>query len=301
MKVLVVGVDLDTFVMEQCNALKKAGVNVFTHKVTGHGPTGYLKEIFKLQRAIKQIHPDLIHAHYGLSGLCANFQRKVPVVTTYHGSDIHSGGWVLKLSRLAMRLSSYNIFVSEQLYRQSEYDKKNACIISCGIDLDTIQPVDRKKAKEGIGKTHTFVLFASSFSNNVKNPELAKKSMSLLPQTELVELKGYNREEVNLLMNAADCLLVTSHREGGPLVVKEAMACGTPIVSVDVGDVKNVIGDTAGCYIAERNPEDIARKIKLALNFKEKTRGRQRIVNLGLDNDDIAKKIIEVYQQCLRQ
>ena len=300
MKVLVVGVDLDTFVLEQCNALKKAGITVFTHKVTGHGLTGYFKEIFRIRKAIKQINPDIIHAHYGLSGLSANFQRKVPVVTTYHGSDIHSGGWILKLSRIAMQLSSYNIFVSDKLYDQSKYKKKNACIISCGIDLDTIQPLDRKRAKEDIEKKHTFVLFASSFTNQIKNPELAQKSMSLLPQAELVELKGYSREEVNLLMNAADCLLVTSHREGGPLVVKEAMACGTPVVSVDVGDVKEVIGNTAGCYIAERNPEDIANKVEQALAFQGKTDGRQRVIDLGFDNKDIAKRIIEVYQQCLR-
>lgn len=299
MKVLVVGVDLDTFVGEQYNALIKAGITVFTHKVTGHGLIGYFKEIFKLFRTIRRTHPDLIHAHYGLSGLCANLQFKVPVVTTYHGSDIHSGGWILKLSRLAMHLSSYNIFVSKKLYEMSGYRKNNACIISCGVDLNIIQPMDRDEAKVMIGRKHKFVLFSGSFTNSIKNPELAQRSMAILPQVELVELKGYNRQEVNLLLNAADCLLVTSHREGGPLVVKEAMACGTPVVSVDVGDVKKVIGETAGCYIAERNPEDIARKVKQALSFYGKTEGRQRIIELGLDNEYIAKRIVEVYKQCI--
>lgn len=299
MKVLVVGVDLDTFVMEQYNALQKAGVTVFTHKVTGHGLSGYLKETVKLRRTIREVHPDIIHAHYGLSGLCANIQRKIPVVTTFHGSDIHSGGWLLKLSRLAMRLSSYNIFVSNILYERSGYKKDNYSIISCGVDLETIKPIDRNEAKEKIGRNNTFVLFAGSFTNQVKNPELAKKSMSTLPQVELVEMKGYTREEVNLLMNAADCLLVTSHREGGPLVVKEAMSCGTPLVSVDVGDVREVIGETAGCYIADRNANDIAKKIELALAFNGKTEGRQRIIDLGLDNKQIAKRIIEIYQKCI--
>lgn len=299
MKVLVVGVDLDTFVGEQCKALKEAGVIVYTHKVTGHGLTGYLKEIFKLRRTIREIHPDIIHAHYGLSGLCANFQRKIPVVTTFHGSDIHSGGWLLRMSQLAMRLSSYNIFVSIKLYEQSGYKKDNVSIISCGVDLETIQPVDRKEAKEKIGKSNTFVLFAGSFTNQVKNPELAQKSILKLSSVELVEMKGYTREEVNLLMNAADCLLVTSHREGGPLVVKEAMSCGTPLVSVDVGDVREVIGETAGCYIADCNANDIAKKIEQALAFNGKTEGRQRIIDLGLDNEHIAKRIIEIYQKCI--
>ena len=297
MKVLVVGVDLNTFVREQYVALEKAGITVFTHKVTGHGLLGYLTEIFRLRRTIRQCRPDIIHAHYGLSGLCSNFQRSIPVVTTFHGSDIHRGGWLLKLSKIAMRLSAYNIFVSNTLYEQSGYKKDNFSIISCGVDLDTIQPIDRAEAKERIGKTNTFVLFAGAFTNQVKNPELAKKSMSTVSQTELVELRGYSREEVNLLMNAADCLLVTSHREGGPLVVKEAMACGTPLVSVDVGDVREVIGETAGCFLAERNAEDIAEQIKKALAFNGKTEGRQRIIDLGLDNKHIAKTIIDIYKQ----
>ena len=102
MKILVVAVDLDTFVLEQCNALRNNCIDIISFKVTGHGILGYLNERYKLRESINEYHPDLIHAHYGLSGLCANLQRKVPVITTYHGSDIHSGGWILKLSQLAM-------------------------------------------------------------------------------------------------------------------------------------------------------------------------------------------------------
>ena len=149
--------------------------------------------------------------------------------------------------------------------------------------------------------TEGFVLFSGSFTNEVKNPTLAKEAMAKVDEAELVELRGYSREEVNLLMNAADCLLMTSHREGSPQVVKEAMACGTPIVSVDVGDVKEVMGNTEGCYIAERNPDDIADKIRQALAFKGKTKGRQRIIDLGLSNDLVAKRLVGIYQQVLNE
>ena len=289
------------FVIEQMEALQKQGIVVDTFGICGKGVWGYIRNAPELKRKIREFKPDLIHAHYGLSGLCANMQRKVPVATTYHGSDIHSGGWILKLSQLAMRLSAYNIFVSDKLYKLSGHDKRNAKILPCGIDLRTIKMIPREDAKKQIYNEKQFVLFSGSFTNDVKNPELAKKAMSKIPKAELVELKGYSREDVNLLMNAADCLLMTSHREGSPQVIKEAMACGTPVVSVDVGDVKEIIGNTEGCYIAERDPDDIVDKIRQALAFKGKTTGRQRIIDLGLGNDLVAKKLIEVYKEVLKR
>lgn len=288
-----------SFIVEQIEVLRKEGVVVETYGIIGKGLWGYLKNIAGIRKKIDEFHPDLIHAHYGLSGLCANLQREIPVVTTYHGSDIHSGGWILKLSQTAMRLSAYNIFVSRTLMERADYKGKNCTIVPCGVTLDNMPEMDRDEAKKAVSRKRPFVLFAGAFGNQVKNAMLAKKAMLLLSDVELVELSGYSRSQVNLLMNAADCLLMTSIREGSPQVVKEAMACGTPIVSVDVGDVKEVIGDTMGCYIAGRTPEDIAAKIRMALDFKGKTNGRQRIVELGLSNDIVAKKLVEVYEGVL--
>lgn len=285
------------------NALIAGGVCVDTYGIVGKGLWGYLRNFPGLKRKIHEFHPDLIHAHYGLSGLCANIQRKVPVVTTYHGSDVHSGGWVSKLSHIAMRLSAYNIFVSKKLIEMSGYKKKNACVLSCGLDLDVIKEMSRTQARAelGLGMNEIIGLFSSSFDNSIKNYPLAKAAIEKLNGVKLIELKNYSRQEVNLLMNACDFQLTTSFRESGPLVVKEAMACGTPIVSVDVGDVKDIIGNTEGCYIVERTPEEIASKICQALSFKGKTSGRQRIIDLGLSNDLIAKKLIAIYEEVLNE
>lgn len=300
MKVLVTGVDLETFVREQCLALEAENVEIIKYQLRKKGVWGYLKEALHIWRMAEKYHPDIIHAHYGLSGLCANFQRKIPVVTTYHGSDIHRGGWILKLSRLSMRLSSYNIFVSQKLFEQSGYRKGNSSVIPCGIDLKNIREVSKETAKKELNNPDPFILFSGSFANKVKNPSLAKEAIRKVAGIRLVELKGYSHYEVNLLMNAADCLLMTSDKEGSPQVIKEAMACGTPIVTVDVGDAKDIIGNTEGCFIAKRYPDDIAEKIKEAMTFKGKTNGRERIMALGLGNETIARKIIKIYEQMIK-
>ena len=144
------------------------------------------------------------------------------------------------------------------------------------------------------------IVFSGAFDNTVKNSALAKEAVYLIPEARLIELKSYSKKDLNFLFNAADCLLMTSFTEGSPQVIKEAMASGCPIVSVDVGDVKEITSGIDGCYIAVRSPEDIAEKLKLALNFNGKTQGRQRIIELGLDNESIAKRLISIYENILK-
>ena len=101
------------------------------------------------------------------------------------------------------------------------------------------------------------------------------------------------------MMNAADALVMTSFTEGSPQVIKEAMACGCPIVSVDVGDVKDITAGVQGCFIADRSPESVALNLKRAIAFGKRTEGRMVIVERGLTNDVVAKKLVEIYKSII--
>ena len=285
------------FILEQSEALEKMGQTVHFFGIQGHGIWGYVRNYNGLKRIIQDYKPDVIHAHYGLSGLLAVLQRGVPVVTTFHGSDINNRK-VLPFSKIAMRLSAFTIFVSQKNVDIARPTKKFA-LLPCGVNSDnfTEVPIGEARLKLQLEDTKKYVLFAGSFSNRVKNPELAQKAIALLKNVELIELKGYSREEVNYLMHAVDVALMTSHTEGSPQFVKEVMACGCPLVSVDVGDVKEVTAGVEGCYIVSREAEEIAEKLQIALNFKGRTHGRERIMELGLSNELVAKKLIEIYVQ----
>lgn len=286
------------FILEQTEALKRNGCEILFFGLQGKGIKGYLKNLSALKREIKNFGPDVIHAHYGLSGLLANLQRMVPVVTTYHGSDINERK-VLRFSKMAMRLSAWNIFVSTKTMEIAK-PKKKYSLIPCGIDLYDLQLTEKSTARQ---KMHLFtekkyILFAGAFDNKVKNALLAKEAVAQLndENVELLELKGYSRDEVTLLMCAADVFLMTSFTEGSPQVVKEALACGCPIVSVDVGDVKERIEGVDGCYVAiTRNPQELAGLLQKALQFEGKTKGREKIIADGLDNDIVAKCIMGMY------
>ena len=323
MKILIVGNNkpghFAPFVEEQARALQQQGCEVVFYGVQGKGLLGYLRALPALRRMIRAERPDLVHAHYGLSGLLANLQRIVPVVTTYHGSDINVPS-VLRFSKIAMRLSAHNIFVSQRnvtlalspnsliTYRL----KKRYTLLPCGVNIpkpwgelqthrvEQLTLNQWVQGKLNAGVKH--VLFAGAFNNAVKDPELAKAVINELAnegvKVELIELKGFNRDQVNALVYNCDTLLMTSKTEGSPQVIKEAMACGCPIVSLDVGDVAERVSGVEGCYVvSSREPAAIAEALQQALDFPGKTNGRQRIIEMGLRNEQVAERLMAIYKQ----
>lgn len=289
------------FIVEQVESLTREGVECLSMGIRKSGVAGYLRRLPELLLTINSYRPDIIHAHYGLSGLFANLQRRVPVVTTFHGSDINDPH-VRQWSKWAMRLSAFSIFVSKKTLDLAN-PQKNYALIPCGINLEDYPIIDKTEAREkmGLDFRKKYVLFAGSFDNSIKNAPLAKTSVALLPDVELLELKGYSREQVACLMQAVDAFLMTSITEGSPQVIKEAMACGCPIVSVDVGDVKERIGELEGCFLAERSPDDLSEKLKMAIAFGKRTEGRKVIESSGLTNEYVARKILEVYNGVVRK
>ena len=322
MKILIVGNNkpghFAPFVEEQARALQQQGCEVVFYGVQGKGLLGYLRALPALRRMIRAERPDLVHAHYGLSGLLANLQRIVPVVTTYHGSDINVPA-VRRFSKIAMCLSAHNIFVSQRNVTLALSPnglitsrlKKRYTLLPCGVNLPLswsemqTQQVEQltlnQWVQEKLNAGVKHVLFAGAFNNEVKDPELAKAVIDELiiqgVKVELIELKGYNRDQVNALMYNCDALLMTSKTEGSPQVIKEAMACGCPIVSVDVGDVAERVSGVEGCYIVPtREPKDIAEALQKAITFEGKTTGRERILEMGLSNEQVAERLMAIYE-----
>ena len=283
------------FITEQMDAIRKQGVDIQYFGITEKGIVGYLRQFPAMMKAIRAIRPDLIHAHYGLCGLLANYQRRIPVVTTYHGSDINDPK-VLRLSNKAIRRSRFNIFVSQKNVNIARPEKDYA-LIPCGINLEDYPLIDKAEARKtmGLDPSRKYVLFAGAFDNRVKNAPLAMEAMRLVPEATLLELKGYSRSQVATLMQAVDAFVMTSFTEGSPQVIKEAMACGCPIVSVDVGDVKTRLFGLSGCFVSERSVDALSVSLKKALAFEGRTIGRDRIIRDGLTNYQIAKKIIDCY------
>lgn len=286
-------------------------VEVEWHLKEGRGMKAYVWDVWRLMRDIRRVKPDVIHAHYGISGyyVCLVtrmifWKKRVPVVVTYHGSDINRPK-VQKISQRAIRMADYNIFVSPKLKDQVQCGE-NSEVIPCGLNMEDWPEMSKEVARKkmGLSMEKRYVLFSSDFQTAVKNPELAKAAIEdvrlKIEDLELIELTGYTREQVNALMHGVDVCLMTSFTEGSPQFIKEAMVCGCPIVTTRVGDVEYVIGETDGCYFTDSVVKDCAKQLEKAMDFSAKhdrTKGRERIVELGYDNIVIANIIRGIYSQ----
>ncbi|TFG89930.1 MAG: glycosyltransferase [Candidatus Atribacteria bacterium] len=287
------------FTAEQAEDLRRAGHAVGFFYILRIGLWGYVISWIPLIIRILSVRPDIVHAHYGLSGFVAVMQPFRPVVITVHGGDINARRNVL-LTRLACRLANHVIIVNEDM-RKMIRGKSGISLIPCAANTELFKPVDRVQARASLGMDPDapVVLFASRFNKKVKNAQLAAAAVSeAKSRPRLMEVWNRSREEMPLLMNAADMLLVTSYYEGSPQIVKEAMACNIPVVSTDVGDIKRNYGDLPGCFITGYDPADIAGKIDEAIGFRRagmSTGGRDRLFLLGLDPDTVTGALSAVY------
>lgn len=291
---------ISPFVSDQVDALLQAGVNCEYFTIESKGWRGYLKSRKPLLDKIRQFKPDLLHAHFGLSGFLANLQFKIPVVTTFHGCDINKLSLRL-LSYYPLLLSKFCIFVSASQAAKVSFFKYKSQVVPCGIDFGTFYPIDKKLARNKLNwdQTKKIVLFSSKFDRPEKNATLAFEVMKLLPaEYELVELYGYSREEVNLVMNAVDVGLLTSIREGSPMFFKELMACGKPIVTTNVGDAVEQLSDTSGSYIVAYDAVAISEAILQALDLEEVTYSPEKLK--AVDNKFIASILISIYNKLLK-
>src|ERR1700754_2865509 len=96
------------------------------------------------------------------------------------------------------------------------------------------------------------MLFLGSKTKVGKNFPLVQAAVQQ-PGMECVDLVcpyPVSHTDIPRYLNEAHVLVLPSFMEGSPNVIKEAMASNCPVVATDVGDVKWVLGNTQGCFIA---------------------------------------------------
>lgn len=266
--------------------------------ITQKGIRGYLSCLKSLNDLLSKEHFDCIHAHFATSALLANLQRKVPVIATFHGSDINLRPHRF-LSLVVEILSKRTVYVSEKLRKKAFVaQSRKSAVIPCGVDFELFVAGSKSEARSALNLNpeKKYILFSSSFDNKVKNYPLASAAVELLNDQaiELMELKNFTRSQVAHLMPAVDVALMTSFSEGSPQFVKEALVCNCPVVSTDVGDVSDTLRGIEGCYVTSYASSDVADKLAKALNSPQPLQSRGLMARF--DNRSVASRLIQLYR-----
>jgi teichuronic acid biosynthesis glycosyltransferase TuaC len=303
------------FIFQQVQALRRAGVQIDVLSFRGaKNPMNYMQAYYRARKCLWHAPYDLIHTHFGQSGLLA-LPKPIPLVMTFHGSDLEGivgrkgqytfRGHLLRfLSKRIASLANEIIVVSESLAKHLP-PHLFYHVIPGGIDLNLFKPASKEEARNVLKLPHdrSLILFGG-------RPEVTRKRYALAQQTikqlddrhhaTLVVLRDIPHHVVSTYMNACDVLLLTSLHEGSPTVVKEALACNLPVVSVNVGDVQERLARVPGCVVCSDDlPQTIAAGLTEVLSQTVPFHGRHAVEDLS--EDMVAKRIIQVYHHALSQ
>jgi len=326
MKVLVIVGQLPTkerpwiqpFVKSQIESLEAIGIDVKVLNLAENFKDNwikYIKGILLLRKILRESSFDIIHAHYSLCGIISLFQRSTPVVVSLMGSDIlpvpeekNRNKFKNKFEQICGKiifiLADHIIVKSKGMIPKVRYGKEKINVVPNGVNLKKFIPFDKNLSREKLNlpKGKKIILFASNPISIRKNFNLAQKAVNKLIANFDEEILLWNpwpidHELMPMILSASDVLVFTSYFEGSPNLIKEAMACNLPIVSVPVGDVVEMISDIKNCYVVDYDSQEIANYLHKALTNNTRSNGREKMLDLDLEN--IALKIKQIYEKTL--
>jgi len=258
-----------------------------------------------------------VHAHYGsytgFIGACISFFGGTPLMVSFRGSDLQpsrqSSRWKrpvqILLSRIAFERASILLPVSSDLLRWRIRADQRSWVVPSSVNFDLFEPKSKYecRAKLGLNQYTKYVLLNLSGNEKGKGLDLGALALEDLRRKgldcELMLLRGkVPHSQMPLYLNAADCVLMLSEKEGSPNIVKEALACNTPVVSVDVGDVLTYLSVIPGCSVVEREVQLVSNAIAKVVQSDQKISSRDLVMKI-FSEESVKSKLEEAYRNCI--
>ncbi|NWF74638.1 MAG: glycosyltransferase [Nitrospirae bacterium] len=307
-----------SFVKSQVDSIRLTGWKVFLSIVDDRTSfRGVFRNLQRIRREIARDQPGIVHAQYGSMTAAVAYCAKgrVPLIVSFCGDDLlgtpnpgflsrvrercaRAIGLVAAYRATAIIVKSRNLLDALPLRL-----RRKTMVLPNGVDLSWFRPLDKCEARIRLGwpREAPVILFNSSTSGNqsVKNISLARASVDLLsrsfPHATLQLMSGAGPDEVLWMLNAADCLLVTSLHEGSPNIVKEAMACNLPVVSVPCGDVAERLKETYPGKTCPYDDSALAQAMADVLIAGCRSNGRAQLILQGLSAATVAERLTKIY------
>lgn len=303
------------FVRRQVESLRARGMRCDVLYIRGYrSPLAYplAAGLFALSPLLWRRRYRLVHVHAGEAALAARFRVGTPMIVSYHGDDIlgdpREDGAVPLAGRIRSafvrahsRLFPATITQSREMHdRLPAASRKRNAVVPVGVDATQFKPLDREECRLRLEwDAEEFVaLFAGTRPDSPRKRRfLAEAACELASDLDgpvrLHVVGTVPPDEMPVLMNAADCLLLTSSAEGSPCVVKEALMCNLPVIATDVGDVKERLAGVEPSWLCPPEPKRLAAALVECAAVRQRSSGRERVADL--DETHIADRILALY------
>jgi glycosyltransferase involved in cell wall biosynthesis len=262
----------------------------------------------RLVETLKTEKVDLVQTHLvyaNILGTLAAHFAGIPVIATLHSIAV-AEGWkstILKvIENLVLRRYATRILAVGQVVadiNKGNYGRQKVNVIPNGIPVRTsLQVPERDRLRREItgNASDSIIITVGRFARakgfedmiqafhllRLKDPnpklvmvgsgtsvDLIKNQIVDLHLDQAVILTG-EREDVHQLLASSDVYASSSHREGLPLAVLEAMMAGLPVVATSVGDIPNVVTEETGVVVPPHHPELLAAALEELLRNPEK-------------------------------
>ncbi|MGB0489636.1 MAG: glycosyltransferase [Candidatus Poseidoniaceae archaeon] len=208
----------------------------------------------------------VVHALWPVGHLALTLARtwNVPCIGVVHGWDLDVGlahrDVGPRLHRMIAALDRLVLVAEEQRSRLEGMTCPEISVISCHVPVEDDWRQPLKSWRGRWRRDRLDVLFPADPRRPEKEHYLALETGRELETrgwiVGMTTLRQQPRPIVWDRMMVASLTLITSSREAGPLVAKESIACGTPVASVDVGDVARWL--PTACIAEDRSPTALA-------------------------------------------
>ena len=314
LNVLCYGCRIENTLTEKIEKIQKIEYLGVKGKIT---PAVFLRVLKK----IDSYKPDVIHSHLGgnLFAIPWGILHRKPVIVTSHTKPQVAFSNVIPLLKAGIRFKAVTVVtVSEENQKLTrEYfnlNSENCRYINNGINIDRFYKKEHNKftfinvGRQDENKNQIAILrcFAELYK---ENPNILLYLLGEGSQQDTLRKEAENMGLKNAVIftgnvgntedyyAVSDCYVQSSHREALPLTALEAMATGLPIISTDVGGMKDIVKESNGFLVTDGDEEMLLSKMREMLNMPSEKRGAYSKASYEIVKQYSAERMTEKYEQ----
>jgi glycosyltransferase involved in cell wall biosynthesis len=306
------------FIQEQIESLRTQGIlcEVIVVNPRKKGILGYISGFIRLKAQLLQSTKyDMYHCHHILSAfllIISNPFKKRKILLAFLNNpqtEINNLPFPIFFNKLI-----YNVVMKKIEHILVKNDKnlklesKNVHYIPNGVNMNLFNKSSKDYSRKllNLPLDKIIILFVSSVAiREQKRYDRFKEVLCLMKLNHGLDalevlMIDEKRSDIPHFYNACDIHLMTSDYEGSPNSIKEAMSCNMKIVSTNVGNVAELFKDVSNCIMSKSfEAKQIASDCYFLLKSNEKPNSRNKILEMKLDIDNVALKLIDTYKQII--